>query len=132
MVVSAAGGAVLWHADTWGNPDASLVLQDDGNLVLYSAAGRPLWYTGPATAPGDTLFGLEQLTAGQQLTAVGGRYSLVVQDDGNLVLYGAGQGALWSSRTWGQPGARLQMQSDGNPVVSERITSIYLPEGPPR
>ena len=117
VVVHAASGAVLWHADTWGHPGAGLVLQDDGNLVLYDTAGRALWFTGWDTAPAGTLFGLQQLTAGQALVSPAGRFTMVVQGDGNVVVYDSAQRALWSSRTWGQPGARLQMQADGNPVV---------------
>jgi hypothetical protein len=38
-------------------------------------------------------------------------------DDGNLVLYGDGNFAHWSSKTYGNPGAYLQVQNDGNLVV---------------
>ena len=34
-----------------GNPGASLVLQDDGDLVLYDAAGAPVWSTGTVVGP---------------------------------------------------------------------------------
>ncbi len=37
------GGRAAWHAGTWGNADVRLVMQDDGNLVLYAANGRALW-----------------------------------------------------------------------------------------
>ncbi len=39
-------GKVLWASNTDGNPGAFLALQTDGNLVVYSANGRPLWATG--------------------------------------------------------------------------------------
>jgi hypothetical protein len=41
---------------------------------------------------------------------------LLMQSDGNLVLY-RGATALWSSRTAGNPGAFAVMQADGNLVV---------------
>ena len=49
---------------------------------------------------------------------------LIMQSDGNLVLYkttytpaGASRTAVWSTLTHGNPGARAQFQSDGNLVV---------------
>jgi len=56
-----------------------LVLQGDGNLVLYDANGTALWNTG---------------THGRGT----GPYKLALQDDHNLVLYAAG-GPIWSSGT---------------------------------
>lgn len=47
-----------------------------------------------------------------------GKYKLIYQTDGNLVLYKvAGNVALWSSRTNGQPAGRCEMQADGNLVI---------------
>ena len=37
------GGGVPWASNTSGNPGAWLVVQGDGNLVVYSAGGSPLW-----------------------------------------------------------------------------------------
>jgi RHS repeat-associated protein len=34
---------VRWHSQTGGNPGAFLSVQDDGQLVIYSAAGAVLW-----------------------------------------------------------------------------------------
>ena len=60
----------------------------------------------------------------QAATSCDGRFSLVQQSDGNLVLYQAGAGALWSSQTHGTAGEATVMQSDGNLVV-------YAPGGKP-
>ncbi|QKW20895.1 hypothetical protein HUT16_19165 [Kitasatospora sp. NA04385] len=64
-----------------------------------------------------------QLTAGQYLQS--GESQLVMQDDGNLVLYlvntaGRRGPAVWSTSTWGNPGAHLVMQDDGNLVLYRR------------
>lgn len=48
---------------------------------------------------------------------VPGPYRLIMQGDGNLVLYTSTNKALWSTRTAGHPGARLVMQGDGNLVL---------------
>jgi hypothetical protein len=71
------------------------VHQGDGNVVLYQG-NTPLW-----------------------ATATHGRSTgnLVMQHDGNLVLYTPGGTALWSSRTHGNNGAWLAIQTDGNVVI---------------
>ena len=67
---------------------------------------------GPASQllPGQTL------TAGMQLLSPDGVYRLIMQGDGNLVLY-KGPTALWSTGTNGSQGAYAVMQGDGNLVV---------------
>jgi PQQ-like domain len=66
----------LWSTLTGGQHGARATMQPDGNLVLYSAAGQPLWQTGTQSAG-----------------AV-----LDVQTDGNVVVYAADGRPLWSSR----------------------------------
>ncbi|MCU1294386.1 MAG: hypothetical protein JWP08_3236 [Bryobacterales bacterium] len=38
----------IWATHTGGNPGAHLALQEDGNLVVYSKDGDPLWNSGTA------------------------------------------------------------------------------------
>lgn len=76
------------------NGQYTLVLQDDGNLVLYGR-GQALWHS---------------KTHGLAVR------ELVMQYDGNLVLYGY-PNALWSSNTYGYPGSYLVVQDDGNVVI---------------
>ncbi|MFD0532324.1 hypothetical protein ACFQ1I_46420 [Kitasatospora arboriphila] len=37
------GNTPVWASNTAGFPEARLVLQDDGNLVIYSGSGQPVW-----------------------------------------------------------------------------------------
>ena len=37
--------SALWALGTWGQPGNYLVMQSDGNLVLYSRTGRAVWAT---------------------------------------------------------------------------------------
>jgi hypothetical protein len=53
----------------------------------------------------------------QVATSCDGRFSLVQQSDGNLVLYQDGAGARWSTQTNGSGGEATVMQSDGNLVI---------------
>lgn len=111
----------LWFTGTGGNPGARLVLQVDGNLVLYSNGGVPLWstqtihnpsyqyYVNPILYPG-------KLLRGQWLETADRRYRMVLQNDGNLVLYSP-ERALWTTQTNGSSAAYLAMQPDGNLVL---------------
>ena len=62
--------------------------------------------------PGD------ELREGQSITSRNGGYSLLQQDDGNLVLYRSRDGrALWASGTNGMAVRTTIMQRDGNLVI---------------
>lgn len=41
-----SGWQTMWETRTAGNPGSFLAIQDDGNLVVYSPEGRPLWNIG--------------------------------------------------------------------------------------
>jgi len=71
---------------------------------------------------GDTLNKGEKLEVGQELTSNNGAYRLVLQDDGNLVLY-AGEQSVWATSTNGQDVQRAEVQEDGNFV-------LYTPDKP--
>lgn len=71
----------------------------------------------PAPAPGcGRLSAGQQLTVGQSKASCDGRFNLVMQGDGNLVLY-QGTRALWATMTNGRGGAVAAMQGDGNFVL---------------
>ncbi|MBV9363340.1 MAG: hypothetical protein JO286_19765 [Solirubrobacterales bacterium] len=81
-----------------------LLMQSDGNLVLYDGAGKALWASGTVGHPGA---------------------HAVMQTDGNLVVYDSAGHALWASRTPQQPGAFLYMQSDGNLVIYKGSAALW-------
>jgi hypothetical protein len=58
----------------------------------------------------------QSLTSGQSMSSQDGRFTLIMQSDGNLVLYWNGHGALWATGTNGK-GQIATMQGDGNFVV---------------
>ncbi|MBK9348233.1 MAG: hypothetical protein IPN06_18415 [Burkholderiales bacterium] len=74
-----------------------LTLQGDGNLVIYTAAGKPIWATN---------------TVGR------GGVRLVLQKDSNLVLYTSKGKAVWASNTVGKGAAYLLLKDDGNLVLN--------------
>ena len=78
------------------NGQYRLVMQRDGNLVLYASPNRALWATGTENNPGAWA---------------------VMQYDGNFVVYSASNRALWATGTENNPGASAVVQRDGNFVV---------------
>jgi len=163
--VNNASNVSAWVAGTKGTPDPVLVLQNDGNLVLYgkgSSGVYAAWATGteqPLTRSSCNATSTSVLTPGVLnqggcLRSPNGRYELAMQTDSNLVLYDesnpASPVALWAlgksfpttphlrltangtlamvfpnggwswsatPSTTGTPNPALVMQNDGNVVL---------------
>ncbi|PYC68375.1 hypothetical protein C7C46_29160 [Streptomyces tateyamensis] len=105
LTASMAGGTVLHPGDSAYSSRTMLTMQADGNLVLYTLGGLPLWSTNTNGHPGA--------------------YA-TMQADGNLVVYqpdpkfttpGAAANSLWSSGTPNNPGATAKVQGDCNFVI---------------
>lgn len=95
-------GDTLLPGDRLVGQYANLVMQSDGNLVLYSTGGSVIWHAGTQGKGGN---------------------SFNLQYDVNLVIY-KGQGipanAVWSSGTgryWGIPMAPPELIVEGTTVV---------------
>ena len=65
----------------------------------------------------DSLSPDQSLYAGQSITSGDGRFYLIYQSDGNLVLYRNDAVPLWHTQTYGTSPGRAIMQLDGNLVV---------------
>lgn len=75
--------------------------------------------TPPPAVPADIVGHMtagQTLIPGQSLTSADGRYKLVLQGDGNLVLYSPNR-ALWSTGTQGRSPGLFVLQGDGNMVI---------------
>lgn len=120
LVLYSSSGQPIWNSGTQGNPGAYLALQTDGNLVLYRD-GIPLWNSNTTSVP-DYLSRVEytlsntSLYPGQSLLTPDHKYKLVLQRDGNLVIYSQSR-AIWASGTNGKQASQLSMQPDGNLVI---------------
>lgn len=118
LVVYGPGHVPRFASGTSGGPD-TLVIQTDGNMVIYGPGGAR-WAT-DTVQPAPVIDGTTQLLPGQYLAPGGflssdqGRFVLVVQTDGNVVLYERGV-PLFATGT-SVPGDHLVMQGDGNLVV---------------
>jgi len=113
-----------WSSSTVGNINATLKMQADGNLVIYSSSGSALWSTSTdlTQAQKDQLYSklpTGTLYAEQKLESPNKKYKMVLQTDGNLVVYSPTK-AIWNSRTWVTAVKRLDMQPDGNLVLYDQ------------
>jgi hypothetical protein len=125
LVLYGPSGTFIWQSGTGGNNGAWLALQPDGNLVLYDASGKALWGLGGYAL--DRLYPNQcLLMGGAGLMSNNGLHRLVLQNDGNLVLYGP-EGARW---TPGAPltGRRLVLQ-DGNLVLYDTSGTFIWQSG---
>jgi hypothetical protein len=78
----------------------------------------------------DRLDADQRLNINDQLISANGRAQLIMQGDGNLVLYRTDDGrALWASDTWQQPVTYTVMQGDGNLVVYSADGQSYWATG---
>lgn len=121
LVLYNATGVPLWNTATSGNPGSQAIMQSDGNLVVYKSGGVPAWASATNNVPSFTNVVRHSLAAGvllpqQSLQMADRSRQLVMQRDGNLVLYSSGQ-PVWATYTQGNPGASLVMQADGNAVI---------------
>lgn len=69
----------LWDTGTWGTDPGYVELQGDGNLVMHNASGAILWDVGVTAGHPDDW--------------------LIVQDDGNVVIYDGDHHPLWATNT---------------------------------
>lgn len=86
---SSKGNHPLWATKTVGSRNGDFVMQGDGNLVLLNSGTRkPLW-----------ALNLKNKVAGSVL---------VLQDDGNLVIYGPRRQVIWATGSQGFQDVRSQ------------------------
>lgn len=87
------------------NGQYQLLLQSDGNLVVYHLANHhPVWASG---------------TDGSNAMRA------IMQSNGNFVLYDFLGDALWASGTNGKPGSFLIIQDDGNLVIYQPNLPVW-------
>ncbi|KQX67429.1 protein kinase [Streptomyces sp. Root1310] len=93
----------LATGESVGSGARSLIIQQDGNLVIYDQDRKARWAA---------------MTSGEGNTA---RF----QPDGNLVVYNSAGRPVWASRTDGHPGAALVFRADGNVVITSGDTVLW-------
>lgn len=123
LVLYNPSGVPTWASGTQSGP-SGLSLQVDGNLVLYNS-GSPIWAT--HTSSGNQLARVNtHITPGsillpkQTLATYDRKAFLVLQPDGNLVLYNRNRSPVWATGTDNKNVDRVIFQQDGNIVLYSR------------
>jgi hypothetical protein len=135
----------LIHEYSTGKPAALIRIRrselDDYVAIRSVNAPEP---TAPSTTPAPTpeptpepepppqpsgacgsMVANQALGINQGISSCDGRFTLIQQGDGNLVLYQIGSKALWSTQTNGKPGDTTVMQEDGNLVIYGASGAIW-------
>lgn len=87
--------SVLEVNQAWTTNRIRMVMQTDGNLVVYNELDKPIWAS---------------MTFGQNHRAI-------FQGDGNLVIHNGDDRPIWASKTHGHEGAQLVLRADGKVVI---------------
>ncbi|MFI5674177.1 mannose-binding protein [Streptomyces cellulosae] len=87
--------SVLEVNQAWTTNRIRMVMQTDGNLVVYNEEGKPIWAS---------------MTFGQNHRAI-------FQTDGNLVIHNGDDRPIWASQTWGNEGAQLVLRADAKVTI---------------
>jgi hypothetical protein len=112
-------GGRLWESGTEGHPGAHFEMRDDGDFAVVDTRGMTLWSTGPARS---VLKSGETLLPAHALVSPDGRFEVMMQCDGNVIVSG---GVVWTTKTEGNGGAVLEMQADGNLAVLRGRTHLW-------
>lgn len=75
-----ANHRAIWASGTYGRGGVKLLMQSDGNLVLYALQDRPVW---------------DSNTVGRGIPP----YRLIMQSDRNLVIYYGRNQPIWATGT---------------------------------
>lgn len=98
---SIARGNRVWST----NKLYEMVLQDDGNLVIYRQGDGPIWAAG---------------TYGKVVK------NLIFQPDGNLVVYDINNRPVWATNTQGKGAGYMSLQNDGKLRIYRGSDSALL------
>ncbi len=120
LVLYTGANKALWSSRTAKSGSKNyLALQKDGNLVIYTGTSVAVWATGMAKT--DQLCTAGKMLSGMYLHSMNGRFTLVLQSDGNLVLSDTSKGGkmLWTSKSGNNLSGvyALTFKSDGNLIL---------------
>ncbi|MET7441862.1 mannose-binding protein, partial [Streptomyces sp. NPDC005568] len=87
--------SVLRVGQSWSTNRIRMIMQTDGNLVVYNEHDKAIWAS---------------MTFGPDHRAI-------FQQDGNLVIHNADDRPIWASRSHGHENAQLVLRADGKVVV---------------
>jgi len=130
LVLYGPGAVPYWHTSTYMYPGGYLVVNGN-NVLSIIQNGVARWTSGeapPVSGGSSVLASGETLNVDRTKNSPDGRFTLIMQADGNLVLY-QGSTPLWASGTAGTPVVRCSMQGDGNLVLYSSNGTPYWASG---
>lgn len=121
LEIRAVDGTSLWKDGPSHNDVTQFVLTDTGSAYLTSdALSENIWplYLNDL---GQRLQTGASLYSGQHITSANRRYTFVLQNNDNLVLYNLVPSSrpVWASNTWHRGTKRLVLQEDGDLVLND-------------
>ncbi len=129
LVIIDSKNATTWSSGTsgLGTFPHRLVMQNDGNMVIYDALNQATWATNTDCFTLDFLKEGLNLKQGSYIASPNRNFYLVMQVDGNLVMYSSSSFSsdrvVWQTNTNGKGTApyRAALQKDGNLVVYDSL-----------
>jgi len=124
LTASALGQSASWEIYAWSAPSINSNLFNYeypipllNNIALKFSQSAHTNVKSPYT-----------LRNGASISSKNGKWTLVMQNDGNLVEYKQHRGAVWASNTWrrganGGSGNKMVLQNDGNLVIYDSRNS---------
>jgi hypothetical protein len=97
------------------------VFNNKVSLKLISILSFCFSFLSICPAIANTLVPGRELSPGETILSNNRQYTLILQHDGNLVLYRSGGGPLWATWTQGKPVTKAVMQTDGNFVLYDNL-----------
>lgn len=95
-----------------------------GTTVIAASSG--MTYSAMAVSSVGEIAAPAEMKNGDQIVSPNGRTRLVMQNDGNAVVYAKDNSVLWTSNTGGNTGARLSVQSDGGLVIYKATQNVVV------
>jgi hypothetical protein len=127
FVVFGASGSPVFATNTNGTGAVIIRVQDDGNFVVYASVWQAGTYATPLPGPftpqtckiATLLHAPQIMNSGKCIVSPSGQYMFYIAPGGMAYIYDIAHNVgTWSAPgTNGNPGAYVNMQSDGNLVV---------------
>lgn len=121
LEIRAIDGTSMWKDGPSRNDVTQFVLTDTGSAYLTNdSLSENIWPLYPSGL-GTRLLTGASLCSGQRINSQNGRYTFVLQDDDNLVLYNLvpSPRPVWATNTWHRGTERLVLQEDGDLVLND-------------
>lgn len=94
---------VLQANQSWSTNRIRMVMQGDGNLVVYNEKNKPIWAS----------------------MTFGSNHRAIFQEDGNLVIHNGDDRPIWASKSHGHANAQLVLRADAKVVILHNGAVIW-------